>query len=76
MRAYLSRSGLADPDFFAAVDAEGDELAVRIRTGTLEMGEPAGTDIFDHVYVEQTPDLERERAEFVAYHESFEGGEH
>jgi pyruvate dehydrogenase E1 component alpha subunit len=76
VRAYLSRSGLADPDFFAAVDAEGDELAVRIRTGTLEMGEPAGTDIFDHVYVEQTPDLERERAEFVAYHESFEGGEH
>jgi pyruvate dehydrogenase E1 component alpha subunit len=73
LKAYLSRSGIADHDFFAAVDAEGDELAVRIRTGTLEMPDPAGTEIFDHVYAEQTPELARQRAEFVAYRASFEG---
>ena len=32
--------------------------------------------MFDHVYAEQTPHLAAQRAEFVAYHASFEGGEH
>jgi len=73
LKAHLSRSGIADADFFAAVDAEGDELAVRIRRGTLEMPDPAPTEIFDHVYAEQTPELARQRAEFVSYHASFEG---
>jgi len=72
LKAYLSRSGIADAGFFAAVDAEGDELAVRIRKGTLEMADPAGTEIFDHVFAEQTPELARQREEFVAYHEGFE----
>ena len=76
LKAHLSRSGIAGPEFFAAVDAEGDELAARLRKGTLEMPEPAGTEIFDHVYAEQTPELTRQREEFVAYHASFEGGEH
>jgi 2-oxoisovalerate dehydrogenase E1 component alpha subunit len=75
LKAYLSRSGIGDHAFFDAVDAEGDELAVRIRQGTLEMPDPAGTEIFDHVYAEQTPELARQRAEFVAYHAGFEGAE-
>jgi 2-oxoisovalerate dehydrogenase E1 component alpha subunit len=75
LKAYLSRSGKADHDFFAAVDAEGDELAARLRKGTLEMTEPAGTEIFDHVFAEQTPELARQREEFVAYHASFETGD-
>ncbi|WP_299952960.1 pyruvate dehydrogenase (acetyl-transferring) E1 component subunit alpha [uncultured Modestobacter sp.] len=73
LKAHLSRTGIADADFFASVDAEGDELAARIRQGTLEMPDPAGTEIFDHVYAEQTPELARQREEFVAYHASFEG---
>ena len=73
LKAHLSRAGIADAEFFAAVDAEGDELAARIRKGTLEMPDPAGTEIFDHVYAEQTPELARQREEFAAYHASFEG---
>ncbi len=72
VKALLSRSGAAGADFFAAVDAEGDELAARIRTGTLGLPTPPATAIFDSVYAEQTPDLARQRAEFVAYHEGFE----
>ncbi|MBY3553950.1 pyruvate dehydrogenase (acetyl-transferring) E1 component subunit alpha [Modestobacter lapidis] len=72
LKAYLSRSGIADAAFFDGVDAEGDELAARIRKGTVEMPAPAGTEIFDSVYAEQTPELARQRAEFVAYHEGFE----
>jgi len=73
LKAHLSRSGAADADFFAAVDAEGDELAARIRKGTLEMADPVGTEIFDHVYAEQTAELTAQRAEFVSYHAGFEG---
>ena len=40
------------------------------------MVDPPGTSMFDHVYAEQTPPLAAQRAEFVAYHASFEGGEH
>jgi pyruvate dehydrogenase E1 component alpha subunit len=73
LKAYLSRSGLADQAFFDSVDADGDELAARIRSGTLEMADPPGTSMFDHVYAEQTPELAAQRAEFEAYHASFEG---
>jgi 2-oxoisovalerate dehydrogenase E1 component alpha subunit len=72
LKAHLSRTGTADRAFFDAVDAEGDELAVRIRTGTREMTDPVATDIFDHVYAETTPELAQQRAGFVEYHASFE----
>ncbi|HEY0509121.1 MAG TPA: pyruvate dehydrogenase (acetyl-transferring) E1 component subunit alpha, partial [Blastococcus sp.] len=62
--------------FFDSVEADGDELAARIRSGTVEMPGPDPGGMFDHVYAEQTPPLAAQRAEFVAYHESFEGGEH
>jgi pyruvate dehydrogenase E1 component alpha subunit len=75
VKAYLSRSGIADPGFFDSVEAEADELAVRIRTGTVEMPDPPGTAIFDTVYAEQTAELEAQRAEFVEYHAGFEGAE-
>ena len=73
LKAYLARTGIADHAFFDSVDAEGDELAARIRKGTLEMADPAPTSMFDHVYAEQTPPLAAQREEFVKYHESFEG---
>jgi pyruvate dehydrogenase E1 component alpha subunit len=74
LKAHLSRSGTADQDFFAAVEAEADELAARIRTGTTEMPDPPATNMFDAVYAEQTPLLAAQREEFVAYQASFEGG--
>ena len=40
------------------------------------MPDPPGTSMFDHVYAEQTPWLAAQKAEFEAYHASFEGGEH
>ena len=75
LKVHLSRSGIADAAFFDSVDAEGDELAARIRQGTTEMPDPDPTIMFDHVYAEQTPPLAAQRAEFVDYHASFEGGE-
>jgi pyruvate dehydrogenase E1 component alpha subunit len=76
LKAYLSRSGIADHDFFDSVEAEADELAARIRQGTVEMVDPPGPSMFDHVYAEQTPTLAAQRAEFVEYHAGFEGQGH
>jgi pyruvate dehydrogenase E1 component alpha subunit len=72
LKAYLSRSGKADSGFFDEVEADADELAARVRSGTLEMADPPGTAIFDTVYAEQTPELAAQRAEFVEYHAGFE----
>ncbi|MBA2553333.1 MAG: pyruvate dehydrogenase (acetyl-transferring) E1 component subunit alpha [Geodermatophilaceae bacterium] len=71
VRAYLIRSEQADAEFFAAVDAEGDQLAVRIRKGTVEMPDPDATSMFANVYAEQTPYLTDQAAEFAEYHASF-----
>ncbi len=76
VKAHLSRTGVADQEFFDAVEAEADELAARIRSGTNDMGDPPGSAMFDQVYAEQTPHLAAQQAEFEAYQASFEGSEH
>jgi 2-oxoisovalerate dehydrogenase E1 component alpha subunit len=73
MKAYLSRNGLADQAFFDALQKESDELAVYVRRGCLEMADPEPLSVFDHVYAEQHPLLEEERAQFAAYLDTFEG---
>jgi pyruvate dehydrogenase E1 component alpha subunit len=67
---------MADAAFFEGVDREADELAAHVRTGCLTMPDPAPLTMFDHVYVEPTPELERQRREFGAYLESFEEASH
>ena len=76
LKAHLSRSGIADQAFFDGVEAEADELAARIRKGTLEMADPPGTAMFDQVYAEQTPHLAAQQAQFEAYQASFERSGH
>jgi 2-oxoisovalerate dehydrogenase E1 component alpha subunit len=73
MKAYLSRNGYADQAFFDTLDKESDELAVHVRRGCLEMPDPEPLAIFDHVYAEQHPLVEEERAQFAAYLDTFEG---
>jgi pyruvate dehydrogenase E1 component alpha subunit len=72
VRAYLSRNGLVDDDYYAAIEAESDELAVRLRTGCLEMPDPDILDIFEQVYEEITPELASQRDTMAAYLATFE----
>ncbi len=76
LKSYLVHTQKADQEFFEAVEAEGDELAVRVREGCLSMADPTGDSMFDHVYVEEHPVVEAERREFAEYHAGFttEGG--
>jgi len=71
MRGFLSSKGHADDAFFDAVDKEADELAARIRTACQEMPDPPKPKMFDNIYVDPHPVVEREKAEFIAYQESF-----
>jgi 2-oxoisovalerate dehydrogenase E1 component alpha subunit len=71
VKAYLSRTGLADAAFFAGVEAEADALAARLRAGCLSMPDPDPATMFDHVYAELPAPLAAQRAEFLAYHAGF-----
>ncbi|HEY2489627.1 MAG TPA: pyruvate dehydrogenase (acetyl-transferring) E1 component subunit alpha [Streptosporangiaceae bacterium] len=71
VRAYLVRTGAADADFFAAVDAEADELGARVRKSCLTMPDPRPLSIFENVYAEPGPQLDWERERFAAYLDSF-----
>ena len=71
LKAYLVRSGQADAAFFETLDAESDELAARVRQGTLEMPDPDPASMFDNTYAEITPELVEQRETFLAYHAGF-----
>jgi len=72
VRAYLARTGQADPEFFAAVDAEAKEVGARIREACRTMPDPPPLAIFDNVYSEPTSILREEREQYAAYLDSFE----
>ena len=76
LKAYLSRSGVADQDFFDALDQEAKELGHHLREGCKALPDPKPLDQFDYVFSEMTEELAAQKAEFEAYHASFEGGEH
>jgi len=71
--AWLAHEGIADRAFFDQVEAEGDELAASVRERCLAMPDPEPLAMFDHIYVEEHPVVETERAELRAYLDSFEG---
>jgi 2-oxoisovalerate dehydrogenase E1 component alpha subunit len=71
VRAYLVRSGQAEPEFFAAIDAEADMVGATVREACRTMADPPPLNIFDNVYTEPNPILEAEREQFAAYLDSF-----
>lgn len=74
VRACLIRSQWAEPEFFAAVDAEAEEVAVRLRSECRELPDPEPLSMFDHVYATPHPLVTEERLELGAYLAGFEGG--
>ena len=72
VRTYLERTGAADADFFASVDAESDELAMRLRKECLALPEPTLAETFDWVYATRSPELVEQLARHEEYLASFE----
>jgi len=73
VRAYLARTGQAEPEFFADVDAEAKQVGARVREACRTMPDPPPLTLFDHVYAEPTAILRAEREQYAAYLDSFEG---
>jgi pyruvate dehydrogenase E1 component alpha subunit len=71
LKVYLTRSDLADDEFFADVEAESEKLAEHLRVACRALPEPTPASIFEHVYVEQTPLVREQQAELLAYLDSF-----
>ena len=73
VKAYLIRGGLVDDAELAALDAEAEELAARLRSGCLALPDPDVLSIFDNAYANPPQELLEQKAGFAAYLDSFEG---
>jgi pyruvate dehydrogenase E1 component alpha subunit len=71
VKAYLSRTGAADDDFFAAADAEAATVAGNLRAACLALPPPRLVDAFDQVYATQTPHLAEQQAAYAEYLATF-----
>jgi pyruvate dehydrogenase E1 component alpha subunit len=76
VKAYLSRGGGGDADFFASVDADADALAAHIRAGCLALPDPDPITLFDNVYAGGSSLLDEEREQLATYLASFEEASH
>ena len=75
LHAFLTREGLADDDFFAAVDEQAKAEAGDLRARVLALPDPQPLSMFDHVYADVPAHLRRQRDAYAAYRASFEEGE-
>ncbi|MEU7132790.1 pyruvate dehydrogenase (acetyl-transferring) E1 component subunit alpha [Streptomyces sp. NPDC046261] len=71
LRAYLEKQGLADEEFFAALEKESDALAKRVRDTVRTMPDPDDMAMFEHTYADGHALVDEERAQFAAYQASF-----
>ncbi|RVW05966.1 pyruvate dehydrogenase (acetyl-transferring) E1 component subunit alpha [Rhodococcus spongiicola] len=67
IRRLLEREGLFDDALDDRVQAHADEVAARVRSGTLETPDPEPDDLFAHVYATDHPLINEERAAYRAY---------
>lgn len=73
MRVFLEGRG-ASAELFADVEAEAADVAEDLRARTVVLGSPGTDKIFDHVYSEQHPLIDQQKAWLAQYEASFEGG--
>jgi len=75
MRRLLEREGLFDDALDGQVRARADDVAARLRAGTLEAPDPGPDELFAHVYATDHPLIDEERAEYRAYLDTLTAGE-
>lgn len=75
VEAYLRAEGILDDALAASIADRANAVAAEFRRGCTEMADPDALTVFDHVYSEPHRGIDRQRGEYRAYLESFEGGE-
>jgi len=66
-RRYLTDRGMLDHDAQAAVAAKADAVAAELRAGTIALPDPDPMSVFENVYVDGHPQLERQRENYQRY---------
>jgi len=69
----LESSGALTEDRASAIKEKAERFAHEMREGCLGLAEPGPMSLFEHVFVEPTPPLERQRSQYAAYLAMFEG---
>ncbi|MET0767471.1 MAG: thiamine pyrophosphate-dependent enzyme, partial [Aeromicrobium sp.] len=69
---HLRAEGVTE-EWFTELAAEADALGAHLRDACQQIPEPDLASLFDQVYVETTVELEQQKAEYVAWRDSFEG---
>lgn len=69
--AHLRALGALDPAAEERVAADADAAGAELRAGCLGLADPDALSIFDHVYAEPHPTLDRQRGEYARYLEGF-----
>ena len=64
-RTYLLGSGVIDDAFVRACDEEAEAWVAEIRAAVTALGEPPGSEMFDHAYADPPGTLRRQRRELL-----------
>jgi 2-oxoisovalerate dehydrogenase E1 component alpha subunit len=67
IEAYLASRGAEPEELRSAAERQADAAAARLRRGISEMRDPEPLSVFDHVYAEPHPGLERQREHYSRY---------
>ncbi|WP_227998761.1 pyruvate dehydrogenase (acetyl-transferring) E1 component subunit alpha [Nocardia australiensis] len=67
VRKLLERESLWDKEFERSVGAHADEVANQLRRATIDMPDPAPSQLFDHVYATPHPLITQERGDYAEY---------
>lgn len=71
----LESKGVMNDELRARVKAKSDAVGAELRLRCINMPAPDALSIFDNVALESNPVLERQRSQYAAYLDAFEGGE-
>ena len=68
---YLRADGVLDAAEDERIAGESDAAAAELRAGCLAIADPPPLAVFEHVYAEPHPDIDRQRADYGRYLEGF-----
>jgi pyruvate dehydrogenase E1 component alpha subunit len=67
LEALLERAGAMTEEFRAEVAAKADAVAKELRAGCIGLSDPAPLSVFDNVFTEPDPWIERQKSQYAAY---------
>ncbi|WP_141881069.1 pyruvate dehydrogenase (acetyl-transferring) E1 component subunit alpha [Homoserinimonas aerilata] len=73
MERMLEAAGILDDGVRASVTQKANEVAAELRAACMGLQDPEPLTVFDHVLTEPTPWLTRQRSQYTAYLDMFEG---